>query len=373
MMDSTVDLNELFQEHNTQLADESFSRNIFQVYKDVKLHIPLENVVGLYNEMSSSIGEWNERGLHFINQGLELTRIAKNKKNTHFHFSAMVAYRVQELCKDIPCSIPHWCPEATVLNITNGTHDRTFLFNWATVQPDTVPTNMRQYLSNKLRGELQDRTLSQQPQNSAMGDQLSALKSSINTVPEHTVSAPQSPQAKTSTAMTVKNTVNLVSPAKRTKEIQASAIRNDNVEHGLFVANKYRWLVKNAAVRAIEFALTIEELSSILKSQICYFSGEELVHYEHSREEMTANGEEHPDNYLTVDRINSDKGYVSGNVVVCAKNINAMKDRMSSEQFEQVIAAKKMFGKAGFTPEMMHMLFSTMNSASDEKNDLLSV
>ena len=83
----------------------------------------------------------------------------------------------------------------------------------------------------------------------------------------------------------------------------------------------------NAKKRGIEWNLTEQYLSSL--PQVCHYSGVPLT--------SKANG------YYTIslDRLDSSKGYVIGNVAFCCQFINYMKQELSYAQF---ICACKMIG-----------------------------
>lgn len=63
-----------------------------------------------------------------------------------------------------------------------------------------------------------------------------------------------------------------------------------------------------------------------------------------------------PPNYLTIDRLDSEKGYISGNVVVCSNEINQLKDRMPAQEFSKAIAMRKLLREANMSPEMMRII-----------------
>jgi hypothetical protein len=110
----------------------------------------------------------------------------------------------------------------------------------------------------------------------------------------------------------------------------------EQVSENVFLAKKYLSLKQSAANRGMDFNLTIEELGELLKDRKCYFSGVDLVCYEHSP------GDDLPDNYLTIDRLDNNKGYVSGNVVCCSKSMNIIKGQMSPDKFQDIVEMHNM-------------------------------
>lgn len=77
------------------------------------------------------------------------------------------------------------------------------------------------------------------------------------------------------------------------------------------LARKYISKALNARKRGLEFSLSLAELKKLLSRKTCYYTG--------------APFEESGGNSLTLDRIDSTLGYVSGNVVACRDVINNIK------------------------------------------------
>lgn len=82
---------------------------------------------------------------------------------------------------------------------------------------------------------------------------------------------------------------------------------------------KYGKWKDNAKVRGIEWSLTMEQLQSM--PLICHYTGQELT--------LEINNF----NTVSLDRIDSNKGYVLDNVVFCLTRINVMKSNMTKEEF----------------------------------------
>ncbi len=76
--------------------------------------------------------------------------------------------------------------------------------------------------------------------------------------------------------------------------------------------------------RGLEWSVTLEELESI--QLICHYTGVPLTKQRHS--------------YYTVslDRLDSEKGYTKDNVVFCCEFINRMKQELSYDQFIRACA-----------------------------------
>lgn len=82
---------------------------------------------------------------------------------------------------------------------------------------------------------------------------------------------------------------------------------------------RYLHWKSNAKYRGILFEVTEPELNALPK--VCHYTGIAL----------TTNQREI--NTISLDRLNSNKGYVTGNVVFCCESINTMKQDFTYDQF----------------------------------------
>lgn len=105
------------------------------------------------------------------------------------------------------------------------------------------------------------------------------------------------------------------------KSRYVSYSRSDNLK--VIFSNSQR----SAKYRNIEFKITIENVEELFSKQggKCFYSGRNL--------EL----EPGSPNKLTIDRIDSIKGYVYGNVVLCSYTINMMKRAMSVREFSDTV------------------------------------
>jgi hypothetical protein len=85
----------------------------------------------------------------------------------------------------------------------------------------------------------------------------------------------------------------------------------------LYVANKLTRKADNARTRGIEFSMTFQGMKNILNSKTCYYTGLPLT--------RPRPGEPLRASDLTIDRVDSSKGYVKGNVVACSHAANQLK------------------------------------------------
>ena len=82
---------------------------------------------------------------------------------------------------------------------------------------------------------------------------------------------------------------------------------------------RFRMWKRGAKTRKIKFELQIEDLKNL--PNVCYYTGRELT--------LDSN----KDNTLSLDRIDSNIGYIKSNVVFCCNIINHMKWELSINQF----------------------------------------
>lgn len=108
---------------------------------------------------------------------------------------------------------------------------------------------------------------------------------------------------------------------------------NENVKFSMFTARRYLDKVHDAYRRGIEFSLTIEDFAALMRHRVCHFTNVPLVV---DIGEQGLRERRIPDNYLSLDRLDSNLGYHRNNVVVCAHSVNVHKNRMSEQQFKQL-------------------------------------
>lgn len=106
----------------------------------------------------------------------------------------------------------------------------------------------------------------------------------------------------------------------------------------LALAKRYISLSHSAASRGIEFELSLTAFRNLMKAKKCYYLG------------IPLNSKHKDPNQLTVDRVNSSKGYVDGNCVACSHLANQFKSlweqgTVSIDQAEKIIRKTKKFKK----------------------------
>ncbi len=118
------------------------------------------------------------------------------------------------------------------------------------------------------------------------------------------------------------------------KECKAcSNKKTENCHRGMFNAIRISWFKKckiGAETRGIEWSLNIEDVWQLYVQQggVCHLSGIPIV--------WASVGQIHT---ASLDRIDSSKGYVIGNVQLLHKDVNMMKQAFSQEHFIAICSA----------------------------------
>ena len=86
------------------------------------------------------------------------------------------------------------------------------------------------------------------------------------------------------------------------------------------VANKWRNLRTSAAERGLEFGLTLAQLRSLMKRKRCYYTGKKFTE----------------EDGLSLDRVDSSRGYVPNNLVACLTSVNHIKSNLSPQLLVQL-------------------------------------
>ena len=109
----------------------------------------------------------------------------------------------------------------------------------------------------------------------------------------------------------------MVKPKKRPNRVSNKRIvEPSDVE----VAKKLLNIYQSAMDRKLEFNLSFDSVKTLLKFQTCYYTGRRFDNEgPYSR---------------SIDRIDSSKGYIEGNVVSCTVDINGKKSNLSDDEIE---------------------------------------
>lgn len=99
----------------------------------------------------------------------------------------------------------------------------------------------------------------------------------------------------------------------------------------LEVANKLIKLYQSAKDRNIDFDLTLNKVRQLLQVKSCYYTGVPF--------------EEDGKYARSIDRVDSDKGYIDDNVVACTVDINGKKANLTNEEIEMLYTKLKQWHK----------------------------
>lgn len=119
---------------------------------------------------------------------------------------------------------------------------------------------------------------------------------------------------------------------QKNKERELSLSRKwyyENKEHQQELKGKYRETLKGRIVfwkrgarrRNLEWKLTDDDVKNLIKPMVCYYTNDQLT--------LKRNQQ----NTISLDRIDSKKGYIHGNVVICQQIVNKMKSNLSESDF----------------------------------------
>ncbi len=87
----------------------------------------------------------------------------------------------------------------------------------------------------------------------------------------------------------------------------------------------------NAKKRELEHTITVDYLKETFDIQkgLCYYTGKPML--------MDIRGLKNSNDSVSVDRIDSSKGYIEGNIVLCRWVVNRMKNDISKQEFLKLV------------------------------------
>lgn len=122
------------------------------------------------------------------------------------------------------------------------------------------------------------------------------------------------------------------------------------------IANKYLDKIQNAKKRGLEFSISLEEFAIICRERRCFYTG---YKYNSIKE-------------ISLDRIDSEIGYVSGNVVSCHVDINSHKGDLTFDEikslYERVKSGRKQVIKTKFDNKAIEKLFKSLIKVNSKKS-----
>lgn len=107
---------------------------------------------------------------------------------------------------------------------------------------------------------------------------------------------------------------------KSSKKKEKNLKNKEFIPTDIEVSKKLLNIYQSAMDRKLEFDLSFESVKTLLKFPNCYYTGRKF-----DQEGPYAR---------SIDRVDSSKGYVEGNVVSCTIDINGKKSNLSEEEIE---------------------------------------
>ena len=97
----------------------------------------------------------------------------------------------------------------------------------------------------------------------------------------------------------------------------------------VLIVKKYLSVLESAKRRGLAFNLTLSDVKRLMSRKTCFYTKRKFN-----------NTIDHPD-YPTLDRIDCNKGYVKGNVVVCTKYSNELKSNLFEHKDVDILSIKR--------------------------------
>ncbi|CAH7427580.1 conserved hypothetical protein [Vibrio chagasii] len=340
---------EAFNNNQSTLSTRKFSMGVFDTHGDVKVIVNVEDVLSAYEQLLDEVSDASPH-YNFLKNGLNFIKNdILGRGYDVYQLNAATASRLTEMFEFYELETPSWIPSTDRVEGKGTNHKYTYLFDWGTVSPSMIPTRLEGWFNLYINNELKPRE-----QKNTLGSNLSQ-----STAKQFTnIKFPPFKGVETSST----------NPEPEVTAIQVK--RNEHTgqrwevakrcEHSLYVAQKYTSLHKSAAKRGLDFTLSLFDLDSLLRNATCHFTGEKLVHFQHNIDDVESGKITLPDNYLTIDRLDSDLGYIEGNVVLCGLATNKLKDRMSNEDFNKAMNVQKLVASMGLNKEQIALLSATI-------------
>lgn len=117
-------------------------------------------------------------------------------------------------------------------------------------------------------------------------------------------------------------------PDKETYKDRSKAWQDDNI-----LLYRWRSARNRAAKKGLMFSITEQDILALWWQQdgLCYYTRQPMKHKrdDSSRGPSTQS--------VSLDRLDNNMGYVSGNVVLCLASVNTMKNTMTLQEFKELI------------------------------------
>jgi hypothetical protein len=149
----------------------------------------------------------------------------------------------------------------------------------------------------------------------------------------------------------IKNSTYLCRTCNNKQKYQQEKNRRKNKSFGdtSHVADILKGVRKRAKKRKLEFSLRTKDIKKLLSSN-CPILG---IKYELNKTGLKWGNKEGQNNWatsLSVDRIDNNKGYIQGNIILVSSMANAIKNQATPDQIQKVATFyKKLYNEKGIT------------------------
>ena len=338
---------------------------------DVRLVTPIEEIEDIYYQAQKRIKEglFISRELEaFVNKGCEQLVISKQRDQTYFNLSAHSVYRLRQVADEVYLTdlVPEYFPDTYVQENPAGSDTwMTVMWKWDTVPVERMSRHhwfslaklMAEYDASLKENRIADPTVSATTRNpSQFAEQLAKLgtkslaeliKPKTENVATVDVPVVTLPELADEQIEDMDDDLAHVEPITDDLQVELEfqrllqKERSESVRFSMMVAQRYLNKARNAQNRGLEFTLTLEDFSALMRNHICYYTHQKLV-TQFTEADMTLR--RIPDNYMSIDRVNSDLGYTRDNVVVCAHSINLAKSRATAAEFKHLLSVAQLLG-----------------------------
>lgn len=343
------ELNKLLQS-NTAFGTADFAKHVVSIIGPVDLLIPVEVAEPMYTYAKEKFDDGvylNDFYPKFVERGLQFCKTARDRWNgigeCSLYMSAHAMSALRCLCIDLDIAsekIPKWWPNTYLEESAYGQRERSTFWDWTTVPLTMINDKLLGTLAKiaisyeeQLRSE-RKAAITSTTQSSLLMANIASVKEQKKVVPTQPIPANRPEFARLET----EDTDSL--PAELRSELEFQGIlrkqSEESVRLSMFTARRYLNKVQDANRRGIEFALTLDDFGSLLRQRVCHFTGVALTI---EMEQEAIRNKQIPDNYVSLDRLDSKKGYTRDNVVVVAHSVNLAKARMTENEFRQLTAA----------------------------------
>tara|TARA_B100002049_G_scaffold236561_1_gene223665 strand:- start:183 stop:1226 length:1044 start_codon:yes stop_codon:yes gene_type:complete len=332
-------LKDAFNSNEKKVSSLEFAKEVFDILGDIQVCIKINDIKCFAEHLKWTAPQHNDSFHRFIDNLIEKLNSLESRGVRYYNLFPVQAFKIAENCDNVSCETPDWLPAVKKIAQANGIHEFTYLYDWNTVLPETIPGKHQMFFAQKLNGDLTKAPRQKAEVASAMKEQLAKLKDEIVTVNE--------PVASTETKSEVVGLqLSKSAPVKSTpKEYKETIIVEAGVDHDIFVAQSYVQLAEQAKNNEITFQISLNDVMSLLKNPNCYFTGQVLA--------AVGSKDEKQASLLVLDE---SKTVTPENVVVVSKELIDARSQLGEQEFDQLIEMKKMMQNSSMSPLMRKIM-----------------